>query len=66
MKIPFEDRRDNMKRRWTDIKKINNFRFYEFLELIEDCHELGKDEFLQLQGIIEKKLTGFTTSQKAH
>jgi len=66
MKIPFEDRRDNMKRRWTDIKKINEFRFHELYELIEDCNELGKDDFFQLQGLIEKKLNTFNTAQSTY
>lgn len=56
MKIPFEDRRTDMKRRWTDIRKINKFRFHEIVELIEGCNEIGKEEFLQLKGVIENKL----------
>ena len=59
MKIPFEDRRTNMKRRWTDIKKINKFRFHEVVEQLEGCNELGKNEFLQLKGVIEKKLNAY-------
>lgn len=59
MKIPFEDRRANMNRRWTDIRKINNFRFYELCETIQDCTELGKDEFCKLKELIEKKLNSF-------
>ena len=56
MKIPFEDRRTNMKRRWCDIRKINKFRFHEIVELIEGCNEIGKEEFLQLKQMIENKL----------
>jgi len=56
MKIPHEDRRADMKRRWTDIRQINKFRFHELYEVIEECNELGKDEFLQLKDLIDKKL----------
>jgi hypothetical protein len=63
MKIPFEDRRAGMNRRWTDIRKINKFRFHELYKTIEDCNELGKNEFFQLKGLIEKKLDSFNASQ---
>jgi len=63
MKIPFEDSRAIMNRRWTDIKKINQFRFDELYESIKDCNELGKDEFFQLKGLIEKKLENFNVDQ---
>lgn len=59
MRIPFEDRRENMNRRWTDIREINNFRFHELYESIQDCSELGKDEFFKLKDLIEKKLNSF-------
>ncbi|MDA3918284.1 MAG: hypothetical protein PF690_15100 [Deltaproteobacteria bacterium] len=62
MKIPFEDRRTSMERRWTDIIKINDFRFHELYELIEGCNELGKDEFFSLKELIEKKLHTFNTA----
>jgi hypothetical protein len=42
MKIPFEDRRMSMNRRWTDIQKIHEFRFSELSDLIENCRELDK------------------------
>ena len=63
MKIPFEDRRDSMNRRWTDIQKINQIRFDELYESMKDCNELGKDEFFQLKGLIEKKLEKFNVDQ---
>jgi hypothetical protein len=59
MKIPFQDNRSSMNLRWTDILKINTFRFQELSELLETCDELGKDELLRLKQIIEKKLTLF-------
>ncbi|MDA3791038.1 MAG: hypothetical protein PF503_21400 [Desulfobacula sp.] len=66
MKIPLEDTRANMNRRWTDIREINKFRFHELYELIEDCNELGKDEFFQLKGLIDKKLNTFNASQSTY
>ena len=66
MKIPFEDRRVNMKRRWTDIRKINKFRFHELYESIQDCNELGKDEFFQLKELIEKKMDVFNVDIATH
>ncbi len=63
MKIPFEDRRASMNRRWTDIREINNFRFHELYESIQDCNELGKDEFSKLKELIEKKLKSFNYSK---
>ena len=59
IKIPFQDNRSSMKLRWTDILKINTFRFQELSELLETCDELRKDELLRLKQIIEKKLTLF-------
>jgi hypothetical protein len=56
MKIPHEDGRADMKRRWTDIRHINKFRFYDLYDVIEECNELGKDEFFQLKDLIDKKL----------
>ena len=61
MKIPFQDNRSSMNRRWTDILKINTFRFQELSELLERCDALGKDELFELKQIIEKKLTLFHT-----
>ncbi len=65
MKIPFEDRRASMNRRWSDIREMNNFRFHELYESIQDCSELGKDEFSKLKELIEKKLEPFN-SYKSH
>jgi hypothetical protein len=59
MKIPFQDNRSTMNRRWTDIIKMNHFRFQELSELLERCDALGKDELFELKQIIEKKLTLF-------
>jgi hypothetical protein len=61
MKIPFQDNRSSMDRRWTDLLKINTFRFQELSELLERCDGLGKDELFELKQIIEKKLTFFHT-----
>jgi hypothetical protein len=61
MKIPFQDNRSTMNRRWTDIIKMNHFRFQELSELLERCDALGKDELFELKQIIEKKLTLFHT-----
>jgi len=59
MKIPFQDNRSTWNRRWTDILKINTFRFQELSEMLETCDELRKDELFELKQIIEKKLTLF-------
>lgn len=59
IKIPFQDNRSILNRRWTDILKINAFRFQELSELLETCDELGKNELLELKRIIEKKLSLF-------
>jgi hypothetical protein len=59
MKIPFEDRRMSMNRRWTDIRKIHEFRFRDLSDLIENCSELDKKELFELKKIIDKKLTFF-------
>ena len=61
MKIPFQDNRSIMNRRWTDVLKINTFRFQELSELLETCDALGKDEIFELKQIIEKKVTLFHT-----
>ena len=61
MKIPFQDNRSTMNRRWTDILKINTFRFQELSEMIENCNELGQEELFELKQIIEQKLTLFHT-----
>jgi len=61
MKIPFQDNRSTMNRRWTDIIKMNHFRFQELSELLERSDALGKDELFELKQIIEKKLTLFHT-----
>ena len=62
MKIPFQDNRSTMNRRWTDIIKMNHFRFQELSELLERSDNvLGKDELFELKQIIEKKLTLFNT-----
>ncbi len=59
IKIPFQDNRSTLNRRWTDILKINTFRFQELSELLETCDELGRDELFELKLIIEKKLSLF-------
>jgi hypothetical protein len=59
MKIPFQDNRSTLNRRWTDILKINTFRIQELSELLETCDELRKDDLFELKQIIEKKLTMF-------
>ncbi|MFN2436795.1 MAG: hypothetical protein ABR513_06875 [Desulfotignum sp.] len=59
MKIPFEDRRMSMNRRWTDIQKIHKFRFNELSDLIENCRELERNELCELKEIIDKKLRLF-------
>jgi len=41
MKIPHEDRRADMKRRWTDIRKINKFRFHE--NMADNNTNIGND-----------------------
>jgi len=59
IKIPFQDSRSTLNRRWTDILKINSFRFQELSELIETCDDLGKEELFELKLVIEKKLSLF-------
>ncbi|HSL60290.1 MAG TPA: hypothetical protein VK885_00800 [Desulfotignum sp.] len=59
MKIPFEDRRMSMNKRWTDIRKMHEFRFRELSDLIENCNELERTELCELKQIIDKKLTLF-------
>ncbi len=59
IKIPFQDNRSTLNRRWTDILKINTFRFQELSELLETCDELGRDELFELKLIIEKKMSLF-------
>jgi hypothetical protein len=59
MKIPFEDRRMSMNRRWTDIQKIHEFRFSELSDLIQNCRELEKNELFELKEIIDKKIRLF-------
>ncbi len=56
MKIPFEDRRINMNRRWTDLKRFRELRVQDLIDAIETCTELGKNEFLQLKHVIERRL----------
>ncbi len=55
MKIPFEDSRSGMKKRWTDIRKMNQTRFFEVYDFIDNCNDFSSEEFLKLRALINKK-----------
>jgi hypothetical protein len=59
MKIPFEDSRSKMKRRWTDIKKKHRARFFEVHDSIDEYSNFSREELLQLQKLINQKVNSF-------
>ena len=56
MKIPFQDSRLEMNRRWTDYKRFRQIRFKELYETLENFKEFMEPELLQLRELIENKL----------
>jgi len=59
MKIPFEDSRSRMKRRWTDMKKKHRARFFEVHDFIDGYSDFSREELLQLQKLINQKVNSF-------
>lgn len=62
MKIPFEDSRMEMKRRWTDIQKMHQTRFFDVYDFIDDCNKFSREELSQLQELINTKMDTFLES----
>jgi hypothetical protein len=56
MKIPFQDTRVGMSRRWTDFRRLQEARFMELYESVEESHDLGREELEKLYALISEKL----------
>lgn len=65
MKIPFQDSRREMNRRWTDYEKIRERRFIDIFNLIESCNEFMEPEYLKLLELLEDKLNTIKNSGPA-
>jgi hypothetical protein len=59
MKIPFQDTRTDMCRRWTDFRRLQEARFMDLYESVEESRELGRAELEKLQSLINEKLQTF-------
>jgi hypothetical protein len=60
LNIPFEDTRKGMKRRWTDIRKINKISFSEVYDFIDNRRDFSYDELLQLKELVNNKCYHYT------
>ncbi len=60
LNIPFEDTRKGMKRRWTDIRKINKANFVEVYDFIDNRRDFSYDELLQLKELVNNKCYYYT------
>lgn len=58
--ISFEDTRKGMKRRWTDILKINKASFFEVYDFIDNRRDLIYDAVLQLKELVNNKCYNYT------
>ena len=53
MKIPFQDSRSGMNRRWTNYKNLQKVRLLQVYDIIDNCNELSESELTELSGLIE-------------
>ena len=55
MNIQFNDSLIEMKRRWTDIQKMNQSVFFDIYYFIDNFSDFSHEELLQLQELINEK-----------
>ena len=55
MNIQFNDSLIEMKRRWTDMQKMNQSVFFDIYYFIDNFSDFSREELLQLQELINEK-----------
>lgn len=59
LKIPFQDTRSGANRRWTDHLKQKQIRLAEIIDVIHCVDALDRQELLEVQANINRKLEAF-------